>query len=256
MTPLATFHDLKDASVFITGGGVGIGAALTEAFIAQGAKVAFVQRSDASAFVAEVEGRHGRAPLFIPCDLTDIDALKAAIAQAAAAHGPVTVLVSNAANDNRHTTEQLSVADWDANLAVNLRHYFFAAQAVLPGMIAAKGGSIINMSSTSYMLGLSEYPAYVTANAGIMGLTRGHAREFGPHGIRVNAVMPGWVMTERQQRLWVTEEKLAGHLGRQCIKQAMQPEDLTGGVLYLASSASKMLTGQAIVIDGGTVVTG
>jgi NAD(P)-dependent dehydrogenase (short-subunit alcohol dehydrogenase family) len=256
MTQFATFHDLKDASVFITGGGAGIGAALTEAFIAQGAQVAFVQRSDASRFVAEVEQRHGRAPVFIPCDLTDIDALKGAIAQAAAAHGPVTVLLSNAANDNRHTTEQLSVADWDANMAVNLRHYFFAAQAVLPGMIAAKGGSIINLSSTSYMLGLGDYPAYVTANAGIMGMTRGHAREFGPYGIRVNAVMPGWVMTERQQRLWVTEEKLAGHLGRQCIKEAMQPEDLTGGVLYLASAASKMLTGQAIVIDGGTVVTG
>lgn len=256
MTVTATFPDLKDASVFITGGGAGIGAALTEGFLAQGAKVAFVQRSDASAFVERMGATYGTAPLFLPCDVTDVPALKTAIAKAADAHGPITVLVSNAASDTRHTTAEMTVEAWDHNQAVNLRPYFFAAQAVAPGMAAAGGGSIVNMSSVSYMMGNAGYPAYVAANAGITGLTRAHAREFGADNIRVNALMPGWVMTERQQRLWVTEEAIEETLHRQCLKEPLQPTDIVGGVLFLASSVSRMMTGQALVIDGGVVVTG
>ena len=252
----ANYPDLKDASVFITGGGSGIGAALTDGFLAQGAQVAFVQRSDASEFAADMAAKHGHAPQFIACDITDTAALKAAVKQAADAHGPVTVLVNNAANDKRHATLEVDEAFWDASQAINLKSYFFGCQAVLPGMQAAGQGSIINFSSISYMMGNAGYPAYATANAGITGMTRALAREFGPDNIRVNALMPGWVMTQKQKDLWVTEEALAGQLNRQCLKTPLEPDDIVGGVLFLAADASKMMTGQALVIDGGVVTTG
>ncbi len=252
----ATFHDLKGASVFITGGGSGIGAALTEGFLRQGAKVAFVQRSDSTAFCDEMEEATGTRPLFIQCDITDIAALKAAIGQAAEAHGPVTVLVNNAANDKRHKTLEVDEEFWDWSMAINLKAYFFAAQAVVPMMKNAGGGSIVNFSSISYMMGNAGYPAYTTANSGINGLTRSLAREFGPDRIRVNALAPGWVLTQKQKDLWVTPEGLQAHLDRQCLSDALEPDDIVGGVLFLASKASKMMTGQALVIDGGVVVTG
>ena len=250
------FPDLEGASVFITGGGSGIGAALTDGFLAQGAKVAFVQRSDASAFVDEMAAKHGTAPLFLPCDITDVAALKAAVDQAAQSHGPVTVLVNNAANDQRHETLAVDEDFWTWSMAINLKAYFFASQAVIPGMHAAGGGAIVNFSSVSYMMGNSGYPAYTTANAGITGMTRSLAREFGPDRIRVNALAPGWVMTEKQKEMWVTEEALAQTLDRQCLKDTLAPDDIVGGTLFLASSASKMMTGQVMVIDGGVVGTG
>lgn len=250
------FPDLKGASVFITGGGSGIGAALTDGFLTQGARVAFVQRSDASAFVAEMGAKHGTVPLFIPCDITDVAALKSAVNQATEAHGPVTVLVNNAANDQRHETLEVDQDFWDWSMAINLKAYFFAAQAAIPGMQAAGGGAIVNFSSVSYMMGNAGYPAYTTANAGITGMTRSLAREFGPDRIRVNALAPGWVMTEKQKEMWVTEEALAQTLDRQCLKDTLAPEDIVGGTLFLASSASKMMTGQVMVIDGGVVGTG
>jgi NAD(P)-dependent dehydrogenase (short-subunit alcohol dehydrogenase family) len=248
--------DLADRSVFITGGGSGIGAALTQAFIEQGARVAFVQRSDASAFCESVFNRYGIRPLFLRCDITDREALRDAIAAAAAANGPIEVLVNNAANDQRHRTEDLGEADWNNSMAINLSAYFFAIQAVVGSMRAAGGGSIINFSSISYMMGNAGYPAYVTANAGITGMTRALAREFGPDRIRVNALAPGWVMTERQRNLWASPEDLEAHLAKQCLKEHLAPEDITGGTLFLASNASRMMTGQVLVIDGGVVVTG
>lgn len=256
MTLTATFHDLKGKSVFITGGGSGIGASLTEGFLEQGAKVAFVGRSDATGFCDEMEARHGIRPLFIQCDITDTGALKASIEQASRAHGAPSVLVNNAANDERHKTQDVTSDYWDWAMAINLKAYFFAAQAVIPGMKAAGGGSIINFSSISYMMGLADYPAYVTANSGINGLTRGLAREFGTDKIRVNALAPGWVLTEKQKKLWVTPEGLSAHVARQCLKDTLEPEDIVGGVLFLASDVSKMMTGQSLVIDGGVVVTG
>jgi galactose dehydrogenase len=256
MDEKAIFPDLKGASVFITGGGSGIGAAVTEGFLRQGAKVAFVQRSDASAFCAQMEQATGNRPLFLRCDITDVTALRDAINAAATAHGPIKVLVNNAANDERHKTADVTEAYWDAAMAINLKCYFFAAQSVIPGMKAAGAGSIINFSSISYMMGLGDYAAYTTANSGINGLTRSLAREFGGDRIRVNAVAPGWVLTERQRRLWVTPEGLAAHVAKQCLKDTMEPEDVVGGVLFLASDSSKMMTGQALVIDGGVVVTG
>ena len=252
----AIYPDLSGASVFLTGGGSGIGAALTEGFLRQGARVAFVQRSDASEFADRMAATTGNRPLHMRCDITDTAALKAAIARADEAHGPVTVLVNNAANDQRHAALEVSEADWDRIIAVNLKAYFFAAQAVIPGMRAAGGGSIVNFSSISYMMGNAGYPVYTTANSGINGLTRSLAREFGPDRIRVNALAPGWVLTDRQKELWVTPEALATHVERQCLKDTLAPEDMVGGALFLASSASRMMTGQALVIDGGVVVTG
>jgi galactose dehydrogenase len=256
MTNPPIFPDLKGQSVFITGGGSGIGAALTEGFLRQGSRVAFCQRRDATAFCDAMVTATGNRPLFLPCDITDMDALKATLAAAAAAHGPVTVLVSNAADDKRQPTLDVDEAFWDTSMAINLKAYFFAAQAVIPGMKAAGGGSIINFSSISYMMADVGYSPYITANAGINGLTRTLAREFGPDRVRVNALAPGWVLTQKQKDLWATPEAVAAHVARQCLKDTMEPEDIVGGVLFLASQSSRMMTGQTLVIDGGVVVTG
>ncbi len=250
------YPDLKGASVFITGGGSGIGAALTEGFLRQGARVAFCQRSDATVFCDDMVAKTGLRPLFFPCDITDVDALRATIDAAAQAHGPIAVLVNNAANDQRHDALKVDEAFWDWSMAINLKSYFFAIQAVVPGMKAAGGGAIINFTSISYMMATAGYSIYVAANSGINGLTRTLAREFGPDKIRVNAVAPGWVLTQKQKDLWVTPEGLQAHIDRQCLKDPLAPEDIVGGVLFLASQSSRMMTGQALVIDGGVVVTG
>ncbi len=256
MSKTATFHDLADASVFITGGGSGIGASLTEGFLRQGSKVAFVGRSDASEFLDRMEIETGQRPLFIQCDITDTAAMQAAISQSAEAHGSIEVLVNNAANDQRHDTLDVTDAFWDWMLAINLKAYFFACQAVLPGMKVAGIGSIINFSSISYMMGNAGYPAYVTSNAGITGMTRGLAREFGPNGIRVNALAPGWVLTDKQMEKWATPEALSAHLERQCLKDHLKPQDVVDASLFLASKTSRMMTGQTMVVDGGVVVSG
>lgn len=247
----ATFHDLKDAAVFITGGGKGIGAALTEGFIQQGAKVSFVQRSDASELCDRLEQEHGNRPHYIQCDITDVDALRDAVKQAAAKHGPAGVLVNNAANDDRHATMDVTVEYWDNNHAINLRPYFFAVQAVIPGMQKLGGGSIVNISSISFMLGNHEYPAYSSANCAIMGLTRSMAGEFGKDNIRCNALAPGWVLTERQMEKWYSKEKGEAHLKKQCLPDHLAPDDMVGPVLFMASQASSKMTGQIVPVDGG-----
>lgn len=247
------FPDLKHQSVFITGGGSGIGAALTEAFLRQGAKVAFCQRSDATPFCDAMEKATGNRPLFLPCDIAQTDQLQLTLSTAAKANGPITVLVNNAANDRRHETLATDPAFWDWSMAVNLRSYFFACQAVIPGMQAAGGGSIVNFSSISFMMADKGYAAYIAANAGIVGLTRTLAREFGPDRIRVNAIAPGWVLTERQKEHWVTPEGLAAHLSRQCLPDPIQPWDMAGAVLFLASNASRVMTSQTLILDGGYI---
>lgn len=253
MMPSARFTDLENASVLITGGGSGIGAALTEAFARQGAKVAFIDiAEEASRALAErLSGEVAHAPLFLKADLTDIAALRAAVAAAAEAHGPVTVLVNNAAYDERHDIFDVTPEYWEKNQAINLRPQFFTAQAVAQGMIDAGKGSIINFTSTSFMINHAEMPSYTAAKAGIVGLTKGLAGRLGPHGIRVNAVAPGWVITERQQELWVTEDRLAAHVAKQCIRDVMRPEDMVGTILFLASDCSRMLTAQTLIVDGG-----
>ena len=252
----AQFPDLKGASVYITGGGSGIGAELTRGFLEQGARVAFVGRSDASAFVDEMAEATGNRPHFMACDITDTARLKATISEASEVNGPVTVLVNNAANDQRHLTLEVDEDFWDWSTAINLKSYFFACQAVIPGMQAAGGGSIINFSSISYMMGNAGYPVYTTSNSGINGMTRSLAREFGPDRIRVNALAPGWVLTDKQLDKWATEEALAAHLDRACLKEHLKPQDIVSPCLFLASSASSGMTGQALVVDGGVVVTG
>jgi NAD(P)-dependent dehydrogenase (short-subunit alcohol dehydrogenase family) len=247
------FPDLKGRSVFITGGGSGIGAALTEGFLRQGARVAFCGRSDASDFVDRMERETGNRPLFLRCDIAVTADLQKVLAQAAQEHGTIQVLVNNAANDQRHKTLEVDQPFWDESLDVNLRSYFFACQAVIPGMKASGGGSIVNFSSISFMMADTGYAPYITANAGIVGLTRTLAREFGPDRIRVNAVAPGWVLTERQKRDWVTPEGLQAHLDRQCLPEPIQPGDVTGTVLFLASQASRMMTSQTLILDGGYV---
>lgn len=251
-----TYPDLNGASVFITGGGSGIGAGLTEAFLRQGARVAFVQRSDATAFCDAMEQATGNRPLFLPCDITDRAALFAAIDRATDAHGPVQVLVNNAANDQRHKLEDVTEDFLDWALAINFKAYLYATQAVVPAMRDTGRGSIINITSISYMMGNAGYPVYTAANSALNGLTRSLAREFGPNRIRVNALAPGWVMTPKQIEHWVTPEGLAAHMARQCLPDQLVPDDIAGGVLFLASDSSRAMTGQALVIDGGVVVTG
>lgn len=247
----ATFHDLEATSVFITGGGSGIGAAITDAFLAQGANVAFVQRSDAGEFVAEMGKKHGREPLFIKCDVTDVEAFQQSILKAAEAHGPITTLVNNAAWDNRHSVEGFKPEEWDAMMHVNLRPHFFGAQAVAPGMKENGGGSIINFSSIAFRIAVQGFPAYATAKAGIVGLTSSMARELGTDLIRVNAILPGWVLTKRQLDLWATDEALAEFLAKQCIPEHLKESDIVDTVLFLASKTSRMMTGQSLVVDGG-----
>ena len=253
MMPSARFPDLDGASVLITGGGSGIGAALTEGFVRQGCKVAFIDIADApsKALADRIEASTGIRPLYLNADLRDIDALRAAVAEAAKAHGPVTVLINNAAFDQRHAVEEVTEEFWDNNQAINLRPHFFTAQAVAPGMKAAGKGSIINFTSTSFLINHPDMPSYTAAKAGIIGLTKGLAGKLGADGIRVNAIAPGWVITERQQALWVTEEGLAAHVAKQCIREIMQPDDMVGPCLFLASDASRMLTAQTMIVDGG-----
>ena len=255
MERTAIYPDLAGKSVFITGGGAGIGAFLTEGFLAQGAKVSFVQRSDASDFVAQMAAKYSNVPLAIICDITDVGALQMAMDKAAAHQGVIDVVINNAGDDTRHSLAQTSVEAWDLCQHINLRPHFFTAQKAAQGM-AEKGGSIINVSSVSYMMGNAGYPGYVAANAGINGLTRALARELGPKKIRVNSLMPGWVMTDKQLKMWASPESMAEHLEKQCLKVHLKPEDIVGSALFLAADASRMMTGQAMVVDGGVVVTG
>lgn len=256
MSNVATYPDLSGASVFITGGGAGIGLSLTEGFLRQGAKVAFVGRSDYSAEVDRLEAETGRRPLFIRCDVTDVTALHAAMDAAEAAHGPLDVLVNNAANDMRFDPLEVSEADWDAQHDVNLKHYFFACQRAARSMIPRGKGAIINFSSITYIMGAGGMTPYTTANAAITGMTRALARDWGHHGIRVNALAPGMVLTQRQLRDWITPEAKAAVMDRQALKVEMGPDDMIGPALFLASAASGVVTGQCLVADAGVVGTG
>jgi len=251
----ASYPSLEDRVVFVTGGGSGIGASIVEHLCAQRARVTFVdiQREVSEALVARVAARGVPAPSFIACDLRDIAALRAAVAAAEARLGPIRVLVNNAAHDERHAIEAVTPEYWDDRFAVNLRHQFFATQAVVPGMAAAGGGSIINFGSTSWLVGQGGMPAYLSAKAAVAGLTRALARDLGPRNIRVNAVVPGWIMTERQITLWLTPEGEQELMRRQCLKRKLVPEDIARVVCFLAADDSDACTNQSYVVDGGWV---
>ena len=249
----AVYPSLNGRAVFITGGATGIGAAHVAHFAAQGARVAFVdiQENAARALVAGIAAKGQFEPLFIPCDLRDIPALQAAVAAANDQIGPITTLVNNAAHDERHDWKDVTVAYWEDRLQVNLRHQFFAIQAAAPIMQANGGGSIVNFGSISWHLAMGGMPAYTTAKAGIEGLTRSFAKDLGPNGIRVNCVIPGWILTERQKTLWLTPEAEAATLAAQCLKRMLVPDDVARLVLWLAADDSRMCTSQLFTVDGG-----
>jgi NAD(P)-dependent dehydrogenase (short-subunit alcohol dehydrogenase family) len=250
-TPTSTtdYRSLAGRAALVTGGASGIGAAIVRGFVRNGAPVAVLDVDVASgeALAAEL----GPQVRFLGCDLTDIDALRAAVAQAEAQLGPVRALVNNAANDLRHRIEDVTAEAWDASQAVNIRHQFFASQAVLAGMKAAGGGSIVNLSSTAWMFGAPELVPYSTAKAAVLGLTRSLGTAFGPHGIRVNAVAPGAVLTERQMRLWYTPETAGRMIDRQAIRTPILEDDITNAVLFLSADDSRMITKQCLTVEGG-----
>ncbi|MBN8930103.1 MAG: 3-oxoacyl-ACP reductase [Rhodospirillales bacterium 69-11] len=249
----ASYPSLRDKVVFVTGGGSGIGAEEVTQFARQGARVAFVDIADdpSHALVERLRGEGLEAPLYRRCDLKDVAALQAVIAEVGQALGPITALVNNAANDQRHSWEEVTVEYWDERQATNLRHQFFAIQAVAPMMKAAGGGSIVNFGSISWHTNSGGMPAYTTAKAGVEGLTKGMARDLGPFGIRVNTVIPGWIMTQRQIDLWLTPEGEEQLLKLQCLKEKVYPPDVARMVLWLASDDSRMCTSQLWVVDGG-----
>ena len=249
----ARYPDLDGQAVLITGGGSGIGAYLVHAFAQLGARVAFLSLpSDPGEALCEAIATSGAVrPHFIPTDLRDPAALDEAVRQAQAAVGDIAVLVNNAARDDRHDLTSLDAEGWDASMNVNLRPHFLTARAVVAGMRRCHGGAIVNIGSNSALLGLAGYPAYVAAKAGIIGLTRALARELGPDGIRVNALLPGWVLTRRQQALWATPEAIATCLDQQALKRIVAAEDIAAAALFLASEAAGMITGQSLVVDGG-----
>ena len=252
MTEHSIHPSLKDKRVLITGGATGIGEAHVRAFAAQGARVAFLDiAAEAGEALAESLAGERHRPLFRRTDVTDLADLEAGIAEAVAEIGDIEVLVNNAANDTRHTLAEVTAESFDAGIAVNLRHVLFASKAVVPGMQRAGGGVIVNTGSISWRAGLSGIPVYVTAKAGIEGLTKGLAREFGPDRIRVNAIIPGWVMTERQVTLWFDDEGRKLLEANQCLPDLIEPADIARMATWLASDDSRMCTSQTFVVDGG-----
>ena len=252
MQSFATYPSLAERGVLVTGGGSGIGAAIVAAFAGQGARVAFIDiQFEASRKLVGGLAASKHVPQFLHCDLTDIEALRRAVGQAAEAVGPLSVLVNNAARDDRHDIDEVTPEYWDKAMAVNLRHQFFASQAVRPQMKKLGGGSIINFSSVAWMAGGAEFIAYTSAKAAVIGMTNSLAREFGPDNIRVNAIAPGAVNTERQLRLWYDETQAEEFAKRQAIKRRLKPEDVARTALFLAADDSAMITKQCIIIDAG-----
>ena len=250
----AVYSDLKDQVVLVTGGGSGIGEAIVRQFAAQQARVAFIDIAvePARALVRELKTA-GTPVHFEPCDLTDIPALQRSVAAIRKVLGPIGVLINNAANDERHATEEVTEAVWDSRIAVNLKHQFFCAQAVIPDMKAAGRGAIINLGSTSWIIGQGGMVAYTASKSAVLGLTRSLARDFGVHGIRVNAVAPGWIMTRRQLEKWVTPQGEAEILARQCLKRKLEPAEIARFIVFLASEEASACTNQHYIVDGGWV---
>lgn len=245
----ATYPSLTGKVVLVTGGASGIGAEILRALAAQGAVLGFIDRDaeGSAAIAAELGAAYELA------DLRDIAALRAAIAALEAKNGPAQVLVNNAARDDRHDWREVTPEYWDERMATNLRHMFFAIQAVAPGMAAKGGGSIINMGSNSWWEAGAGFPAYATAKSAVHGLSRTMARELGPSRIRVNTVVPGWIMTERQKALWATPEALERHRARQCLPDLIAPHYVARMVLFLASDDAAMCTASNYMVEAGSI---
>lgn len=251
----AIYPSLEGQAVLVTGGGAGIGAAIVEHFCRQDARVAFIDIDETAsrALVARIAAAGAPAPLFLSCDLRDIPALQGAIAQAVEVLGPIRVLVNNAAHDERHAIDEVTPEYWDDRMAVNLRHQFFAVQAVHKGMAEAGGGAIVNLGSVTWLVGQGGMPGYSAAKAAVAGLTRALARDLGPDNIRVNSVLPGWIVTERQVAKWLTPESEADLLDNQCLKRKLYPDDVARAVLFFAADDSGACTNQSYIVDGGWV---
>ena len=255
MNEIATYPSLKNKVVLITGGAQGIGESIVEQFIKQQSKVAFLDIDEKAAenLVNRIKLEYKQTPLFIKCDLKDIDQLKNSISLVREKLGSISVLVNNAANDERHDIDSVTPEFWDDRMNINLRHYFFAAQSVYKDMKELGWGTIVNIGSFSWMIAQGGMPGYTTAKSAVMGLTRTLARDLGVYNIRVNCIVPGWIITDRQKKLWLTDEIKKNQLERQCIKRMLVPEDISKAVLFFASEQSSGCTAQNYVIDGGIV---
>jgi D-xylose 1-dehydrogenase len=250
----AIYPDLQGKVVLVTGGGSGIGESIVREFARQKAKVAFIDIAVEPSRALAKELEHTGTPVhFEPCDLTDIPAVQRTIAAIRSRLGPIQILINNAAHDERHPTETVTEEIWDGHIAVNLKHQFFCSQAVLPDMKAAGGGAIINLGSVSWLIGQGGMAAYTASKSAVLGLTRSLARDYGPFGIRVNAVAPGWIMTSRQLEKWVTPEAEAEIMARQCLKRKLQPIEIARFIVFLASDEASACTNQHYVVDGGWV---
>lgn len=249
----AQFPDLKDRTVLITGGGSGIGAALVEGFAQQGAKVAFIDIAEepSKALASRLSAQSAHPVVFYHADLRDVGAIRSTVAAVESDLGAIRVLVNNAAWDDRHDIDTTTEDYWDNSQAINLKQVFFVSQAAAPGMRAAGGGAIVNFSSIVFRMNPPQLSAYASAKAGVIGLTKSLAGRLGPENIRVNAILPGMVVTERQMELWLTEEGIAKTVERQCLKHVLKADDLVGPTLFLASASSGSITAQTLIVDGG-----
>ena len=252
MSAMATYPSLAGKTVIVSGGGSGIGESITSHFARQGAKVGFLDISDEpSQALASQLAADGLIARYVHCDVTDTVALQEAIADIRDELGPIGVLVNNAAHDQRHKLEDVTPEYWDERIAINIKHQFFASQAVVDDMKQLGGGSIINMGSTSWMIGNGGMACYTAAKSAVLGLTRSLARDLGVFNIRVNSIAPGWIMTPRQKDLWLTPEGEADIFKNQCLKRFLVPEDIARPVLFFASDESAACTNQSYIVDGG-----
>jgi D-xylose 1-dehydrogenase len=247
------YFDLKNKRVFISGGGSGIGSTIVEHFCEQNSEVYFIDIDVKASekLIKNIKKKKLRKPNFIECNILDIKKLQNIIKEIIAKKGPIDCLINNAANDDRHTTEQVDEKYWENRMGINLKHYFFAAQSVVKGMKKIKSGSIVNLSSVSWMLGEGDKVVYETAKSAVVGLTRSFAQEFGKYNIRTNSVMPGSIATERQIKHWLTPKYKKQILDKQALKRQLRPEDVARLVLFLSSDQSSGCTKQSFVVDGG-----
>ncbi len=247
------YYDLENKRVFITGGGSGIGASIVEHFCEQGSEVYFVDINveESKKLVDEMKNKKFKEPTFIECDLINIKLLQETISKILTEKGPINILINNAANDTRHKIDDVTVEYWDERINVNLRHFFFTVQAVKKSMIENNGGVIINMGSTSWMVGQGGMAAYTAAKSGVVGMTRSFARDLGEFNIRVNSVVPGWVMTQRQIDMWLNKESEEELMKKQCLKEKLMPNEIAQAVLFFSSDQSSGCTNQSYIVDKG-----
>ena len=247
------YFDLENKRVFVTGGGSGIGASIVEHFCEQGSEVYFVDINveESEKLVDEMKNKKFREPTFIECDLINIKLLQDTISKILSEKGPINILINNAANDTRHKIDDVTEEYWDERINVNLRHFFFTVQAVKKSMIENNGGVIINMGSTSWMVGQGGMAAYTAAKSGVVGMTRSFARDLGEFNIRVNSVVPGWVMTQRQIDMWLNKESEEELMKKQCLKEKLMPNEIAQAVLFFSSDQSSGCTNQSYIVDKG-----